>query len=283
MKLNSYFDRIRDLVQDFCKTTGQRVGIFDEEFNLILESKEHSDFCRIIRRTSEGRRRCQQCDVHGLKTVKSTKKRYVFRCHAGLWEAYAPILFDEKIIGYMGFGQLLYKDNFEVQWQNTLSRCQDIVNNENELLSAFKRLKTTTPDYISSAAHVMAACVSSIRLEYMLIENNTPLIDRIFAYINNNITGELSLKTLSSEMNVSVSTLCRVVKENGGKRVGALISEERIRLAKEYLTSTDYSVSRISMLVGLENYNYFSRMFKKQTGNTPLEFRKKNKFNITKK
>ena len=47
----------------------------------------------------------------------------------------------------------------------------------------------------------------------------------------------------------------------------------RITRAKELLRSTDYSIQEISSMVGYENPLYFSRIFKKQTGYSPSEYR----------
>ena len=49
----------------------------------------------------------------------------------------------------------------------------------------------------------------------------------------------------------------------------------RIHNAKVLLESTNYNVTEISNIIGYENPLYFSRIFKKQTGFSPSEYRKK--------
>jgi len=50
---------------------------------------------------------------------------------------------------------------------------------------------------------------------------------------------------------------------------------KRIRLehAKKLLSDSPYKVERISRLVGYENTKYFYRLFKKEIGMTPAEYR----------
>ena len=50
-----------------------------------------------------------------------------------------------------------------------------------------------------------------------------------------------------------------------------------MKLAKEQLTSTDRSLSEIASSIGIENYTYFCRLFKRTAGVSPTAYRKLNK------
>ena len=49
----------------------------------------------------------------------------------------------------------------------------------------------------------------------------------------------------------------------------------RIAMAKGYLENSTKNITEISNEVGYENALYFSRLFRKYTGMTPTEYRKK--------
>ena len=51
----------------------------------------------------------------------------------------------------------------------------------------------------------------------------------------------------------------------------------RIAAAKGYLENSDKNINEISNIVGYENALYFSRLFKKYTGMTPTEYKKRSK------
>ena len=51
----------------------------------------------------------------------------------------------------------------------------------------------------------------------------------------------------------------------------------RISNAQMLLETSDYTISQIAESVGYENALYFSRLFHKQTGISPKEYRKKSK------
>ena len=48
----------------------------------------------------------------------------------------------------------------------------------------------------------------------------------------------------------------------------------RIRNAKELLLSTNEQVGEIARKVGIPDYNYFTKIFRKMTGQTPTQYRK---------
>ncbi|WP_407645396.1 helix-turn-helix domain-containing protein [Halanaerobium kushneri] len=54
------------------------------------------------------------------------------------------------------------------------------------------------------------------------------------------------------------------------------LTETRMKKAKELLLNSQLKVYEISKKVGYKSSNYFSQVFKKHTGNSPLEYRQNN-------
>ncbi|MFV0362649.1 MAG: helix-turn-helix domain-containing protein [Suipraeoptans sp.] len=54
----------------------------------------------------------------------------------------------------------------------------------------------------------------------------------------------------------------------------AWIRETRINEAIQYFNTTNFSVSKVSDLVGIHDFSYFSRIFKKHTSLSPREYQK---------
>ncbi|MBO5347344.1 MAG: helix-turn-helix domain-containing protein, partial [Lachnospiraceae bacterium] len=52
---------------------------------------------------------------------------------------------------------------------------------------------------------------------------------------------------------------------------------KRLSMAKNLLISSNLPISEISEMIGYDNPLYFSRLFKKHTGMTPTEYKKRNK------
>ena len=110
--------------------------------------------------------------------------------------------------------------------------------------------------------------------------NNTPsgqnilLAQRIQDYIKEHYCEKISLNSLSKAMNVSISTIKRVFKEQIGQSMVTHITNLRISKAKRLIREGNHNFTQISDMVGYESIYYFSAIFKKQTGKTPSEYQK---------
>ena len=62
--------------------------------------------------------------------------------------------------------------------------------------------------------------------------------------------------------------------------IGEYISLSRINEAKRLLGSTDIPVNQIAVMVGINDYNYFSKFFRIRVGMSPLKYRKNFPFNL---
>jgi len=100
-----------------------------------------------------------------------------------------------------------------------------------------------------------------------------PLALGIKNYILKNYTERITLQSISDRFHFSVPYCNNVFKKEMKKPIVDFLIEERIRKAKELLAYTGCSLSEIASRVGYEDYNYFSRLFKKHTHFTPTQYR----------
>lgn len=91
----------------------------------------------------------------------------------------------------------------------------------------------------------------------------------------NGFKDDISLDELSKQYHISKSYLCHLFKKVSGHAVMEYLQSCRLAAAKKYLSKTDMPVGRIVESCGFSNDSNFSRTFKKQTGMTPSQFRKK--------
>lgn len=86
-----------------------------------------------------------------------------------------------------------------------------------------------------------------------------------------------TVQYLSDQLNISPGYLSDVLRTVIGKNTQQYISEKLTEKAKERLISTDLTVGEIAYELGFEHPQSFSKMFRVQTGLSPIEFR--NSFN----
>ncbi|HZG83410.1 response regulator transcription factor [Paenibacillus sp.] len=84
----------------------------------------------------------------------------------------------------------------------------------------------------------------------------------------------LSLEELAAKVGVHPVTISRNFKQQTGLNFARYLLLQRLRAAKSYLASTDETVERIAEKVGYADYRYFGKLFKKEFGVTPAEYRR---------
>ena len=87
---------------------------------------------------------------------------------------------------------------------------------------------------------------------------------------------ELSLLSVSSEIGVSPNYLSTLIKKNTGRTFVELLTDRRIRKARELLLGTTMKIREITEACGYRDQFYFSHCFKKITGMSPKECRRAN-------
>ena len=102
----------------------------------------------------------------------------------------------------------------------------------------------------------------------------TANITAVYAYIQENFGGNLSIPALSSQFNMSPQYLSKLFKNYYKKTIGQMVTAVRIEKAKECLRHGTATISEIAHLTGYEDENYFGQVFKKNCGMSPQQFRK---------
>lgn len=104
---------------------------------------------------------------------------------------------------------------------------------------------------------------------------NLENMDKVIQYINTNISKKLSLEELADISCFSRTYFSVLFKELNGVSPWDYINIKRVELAKSMLRNSSQTVLYISSECGFSNLSNFNRIFKKVTGTTPTEFRKK--------
>ncbi len=94
------------------------------------------------------------------------------------------------------------------------------------------------------------------------------------AYIDVNFEKKLTLESLAAQFFVDKTYLARIFRAQYDSTVMNYLYRVRVTKAKELLRFTEDTIEQVGKAVGMEDSNYFSRMFKKIEGISPGEYRR---------
>lgn len=103
-------------------------------------------------------------------------------------------------------------------------------------------------------------------------ESNS-LAYRIKEFIDKNYKKNIRLEDIADELYINKYYLSHVFKEQMQITPINYLINRRIGEAKSLLVSTDLKIGEIARIVGYDNPNYFTLLFKKMTGETPKQFK----------
>ncbi|MEG1972306.1 MAG: AraC family transcriptional regulator, partial [Oscillospiraceae bacterium] len=99
------------------------------------------------------------------------------------------------------------------------------------------------------------------------------LIAEIDAFLLANINETITLKQISEKLNISTSYLSSLYKKSHPqKSIIQTFNELKINKAKQYLEQSDLNITQISDILGFSSVHYFSRIFKKTVGISPVQY-----------
>ncbi|MEA9390229.1 AraC family transcriptional regulator [Acerihabitans sp. TG2] len=99
-------------------------------------------------------------------------------------------------------------------------------------------------------------------------------VDRAKFHIEENILKNLTLDDIAAKSFVSPCYLSRAFKKITGIGFSNYISNRKISIAKSLLQFSDLKVNTIALELSYQDANYFCRIFKKETGMAPSDYRK---------
>lgn len=99
------------------------------------------------------------------------------------------------------------------------------------------------------------------------------MMSKVKSYLQNNYMYDVSLDSMGDILHISPSYLSSNFKKCFGVGFLDYLTELRVQAAKELLADPLRSSAEVASLVGYESASYFTRAFKKKTGQTPTEYR----------
>jgi len=262
-----------ELMKQFYILTGIRIILFDDEYSEILAyPADKSSFCTCMREIPEFDNLCRKSDRESFMKCRKLNSFTVYKCHAGLIEAIAPISENNVVIGYIMFGQITdnkNKDDFLKEITEYAAGYTD-----KDITEEAKKIKYKKPKQVAAASKILEACTSYIMLKEMIKPSKKRLINNIDEFVEAHINEQIKINRLCSELHISRTRLYEATAKYTGGGIAGYIQKKKMAKAKKLLTDSELSISDIASATGFDDYNYFLKVFKKHYGISPKKLRK---------
>ncbi len=108
------------------------------------------------------------------------------------------------------------------------------------------------------------------------LKTYSPLIQKVISRVEFDLAGDLSLNANAKALNVNASYLSTLFKKELGMTLTEYVNGKRVEYAIYLLNTTKLSISMVGQRCGIQDDNYFTKIFKKFVGKTPKQFRQEN-------
>ena len=92
---------------------------------------------------------------------------------------------------------------------------------------------------------------------------------------NSHFREEIHRDELAELVYLNTDYMSRMFKKEKGVSISNYILQKRVDEAKKLLCGSSLPINTVSLHIGYSNFSYFTKMFKENTGLTPLEYRRK--------
>lgn len=143
-----------------------------------------------------------------------------------------------------------------------------------QALRRLSQIKTVTeiPALVSEAALRLCEMVRETKRQ----DTGNVHVEKAKHYLTDHLTQEIRTDDIAEAVGLSPYHLSRLFKTHTGLTLREYLTRERIEAAKQLLATSDRTIPQIASLLRFCDQSYFTMVFRRQTGQTPGEYRKEN-------
>ena len=104
-------------------------------------------------------------------------------------------------------------------------------------------------------------------------KTSNPHIINIIKHINDHITEKITLSSVSTSIGLSKEYTAHIFKKETDMTITDYINQKKMLLANDMIKGTNYPLQVISERLGYDGYSYFSRVYKKHFGISPVKIK----------
>lgn len=244
--------------------------------SILMNFNIHDNpYCSYIKSLPNGHHHCLAQQKKVFNRCCKENESYSGVCYAGVKEYCYPLHDEKNMIGFVSVSSYASdkKDQFISFVAKHFDRSLDSVTGE------YNKLKTNMPDKNKIDTLILPLC-KMLELAYLKEVKETKTVslnEEICRYIQRHYSIDLTTDLICKKFSCSKSYFSHSFKSYTGKSFREYLTDIRLNYAKQLLKHSNLSVTQISFSVGFNDSNYFSNVFKRKIGASPLLYRQSKK------
>lgn len=283
-EIRNIFKQIVNIISGF---NSQEIEEDVVSIRYLLRKDYFIPYCQLIRSTPQGLERCVCPSSYEelINRVKTTHKPCYTFCHAGLVDFAFPLRTKKRSIVVIG-GQFLFNPLTPESTPTFLDKVNNLPLDKARLKEEITSIPVIPFETINSIVALITMILEKIpemNALDILSKISTPpksrfhLIQNAIDFLNQNYYKDHSLSEISRELGISSFYLSHIFSEELNTSVIKYRNQLRLKAAKDLLINTPKPITQIAYDLGWNDSNYFSNVFKKNTGQSPRSFRRAHK------
>lgn len=239
-----------------------------------------TSFCRLVYDSPEGFRACRECDIKALQKCSVERKPMVYKCHAGLTEIVVPLVIRERVTGFLTSGQFLTSAPGEEEFESLKTVLESYGLDSGKARKCCRQIpvvKKAKVKTIADLISIVGEYIIEAETRIMELQNHRERdgVHDAMEFARLHFREAISLKDAADAARLSPSRFAHIFRERTGTNFVSYVNELRIGRAKNLLSNTGLRVLEAAYQSGFRNLSHFNHVFRKKTGFSPTEYKKR--------
>lgn len=235
-----------------------------------LEEEEKDELQRkTIRKNYETENRLLDFIRHGETEKALQEFRHLTRTKGRHKTPVLPVLYQNPMVS-MSMLRVLWRKAAEEGGLSVI-----IIDELTQLQAQQSVTVKTLDEQFRSMDRLLYGLCEAVRKTRLQTAGCSDMTKAVLEYLDLHLSENIRIDDLTAVTGYSRSQLSSIFKSDTGSTITGYIAQKRCEMAAELLTSTSLSIQDISLRVGYPDNNYFVKVFKKQLGVTPSDYRRR--------
>lgn len=267
---------LRNLFEDLHYLIKTTVSFFDDNFlaTSVHSKRRVNHLCVLVKDEWNCRHNCAVSDERCFQRFRDGENSFYYSCHFGFIEMAFRFAVNNVTYGYVIIGPFRDKKNSK----ETLERIKRCCGNNPELLEKtlqlYQQIPTFSLEKYYAIKNISFAIFDYAKNHNIISEKSNLFSEQIEPYILSNLKEPLTIEGLCKKFFLTQKQLYNMFEKNTHKTPKRYVNEQRVNQARHLIITTNMPLAEIASSVGVDDYNYFIKIFKSYDGHTPMHYRK---------